>query len=370
VENIASAPGRLRQVDIAKGAACFLMILSHLLGGKLLPASTFAAPLFFAFSGMNAILFLEKSGKSRCFDLFHLVFPVLLFFGGVTQIMIVHRGPLRLAPEFLQFIALEVLLLFGLGKLFKNPRRCGWLFPLPFLVQQLLPWSFLRSFQGTPMAFLFGNGFALFPWLGFVLFGVFILDLGKRSFLRLQAALLGALVLSLAVLKIPLRKFWMSLSYMLLGLLAIALAYTLGRILAGWRINSVFGRLAEFLALPGRNSLMFVYVHYLALRYFASANFLPAFYLMLPLETLYLFLLCVLWLKFYEKVKDEPGLFYPALAMGLLLAGVRWAGWFKPGADLLLVDMAVGILFAFFYVQLRRRAAAFCRRERPARAAA
>ena len=67
--------GRLREVDIAKGMACFLMIAAHLLGGKLLPASTFAAPLFFACSGMNVVLLIEKTRGNRCYDLFHLFFP-------------------------------------------------------------------------------------------------------------------------------------------------------------------------------------------------------------------------------------------------------------------------------------------------------
>ena len=157
---------------------------------------------------------------------------MLLFLGGITQIAVVHRGPLKIIPEFLQFIALAVLLVFGLGKLFKNPRRCGYLFPLPFLVQQLLPWSFLRSFHGSPLEFLFGGGFALFPWLGFVLFGVFILGLEKNVYRGLQAALAAAFVMSYAVAGVPLQKFWMSLSYILLALLVITLAFGLGRLVA------------------------------------------------------------------------------------------------------------------------------------------
>jgi uncharacterized membrane protein len=35
--------GRIQEIDIAKGVACFLMIASHLVGGRLLPASTFSA---------------------------------------------------------------------------------------------------------------------------------------------------------------------------------------------------------------------------------------------------------------------------------------------------------------------------------------
>ncbi len=82
----------------------------------------------------------------------------------------------------------------------------------------------------------------------------------------------------------------------------------------------------------------------------------------------YLFLLCFILLKFYEKVKTEAALFLPALAMGVSLALLRWGGMVSPRSDLLLVDMAIGILFAFLYVQLRRRFAARCERRDEARA--
>jgi hypothetical protein len=354
------ARGRLQEVDIVKGMACFLMIASHLLGGKLLPTSTFAAPLFFACSGMNVILLIEKTRGNRCYDLFHVFFPVLLFFGGITQIVIAHRGPLRLLPEFLQFIALAVLLVFGLGKLFKNPRFCGFLFPVPFLVQQLLPSSFLRFCQGSPLTFAFGGAFALFPWLGFVLFGVFLLGLGKNPYRVLQAVLLAAFFLSYTVGGIPLHKFWMTLSYMLLALLVITLAFSLGQMAARKAGNAWLRRPVEFFALPGRNSLMFVYLHYFVLRFFNIGKLGLSLYLMLLLQTLYLFLLCAILLKFYERVKNDAALFFPSLTMGVLLALLRWTDLLKPRLDLLLVDMVIGIIFAFLYVQLRRKMARFC----------
>ena len=82
---------------------------------------------------------------------------------------------------------------------------------------------------------------------------------------------------------------------------------------------------------------------------------------MLLLQTVFLFLLCFILLKFYEKLKNETALFFPALTMGIILAGLRWGGVLEPRVDLLLVDMVIGILFAFLYVQLRRRFARFLR---------
>jgi hypothetical protein len=354
------AQGRLQEVDIAKGMACLLMIAAHLLGGKLLPAGTFAAPLFFACSGMNATLLFEKSARNKCYDLFHVLFPLILFFGGMTQVAIIHGGRWMVMPEFLQFIALALLLLFALGRLLKDPCRCGYFFPVPFLLQHLLPWSAARSFWGPPLEFLFGGGFSLFPWMGFVLFGVFILGLEKKYFRALLAALLAAFVLSYWVAGIPLSKFWMSLSYLLLALPTIMLAVSLGRAIA-WRAQKpLFRHLAEFFALPGRNALMFVYLHYFVIRFFAMDNFISSDYPMVSLQTFYLYLLCVIFLKFYEKVKTEAALFFPSLTIFAIFAILRWGGLLSPRSDLLLVDMAIGILFAFLYVQLRRRFAAFC----------
>ena len=312
---------------------------------------------------MNTILLIEKTGKNRCYNFFHILFPIILFFGGSTQVVIAHGGRLRVIPEFLQFIALAVLLVFAFSKLFKNPRHCGYLFPVPFLVQQLLPWSFLRSFNGSPLSFLFGGSFVLFPWLGFVLFGVFILDLKKASYRLLQAMLFAAFVLSFAVGRIPLKKFWMSLSYILLALLVITLAFSLGRLIVRWSGNVFVKHLAEFFALPGRNSLMFVYLYYFVLRFFISLNFLSSIYLMLLLETLYIFVLCFTFLKFYEKVKNETTLFYPALTLGVVLAGLRWMDLLKPSIDTHVADMVIGFLFAFLYVQGRRRFVHYCDRK-------
>jgi len=360
----AEAP-RIQEIDIAKGMACLLMIAAHLISARLLTFGTFAAPLFFACSGMNTILLIEKTKGNRRYDLYHLFFPLLLFVGGSTQVVIAHGGRLRLFPEFLQCIAMAVLLIFVLSRPFTVPRRCGILFPVPFLIQQLLPWAFQRSGLGSPLGFIFGNGFVVFPWLGFFLFGVFLLWLKRRRLPWLLAALSFAFALAFAVAGVPLDKFWMSSSYMLLALAAITLAFLLARGIAVGSGAALFKGMAGFFALPGRNSLMFVYLHYFVLRYFATAQFFPSIHLYLLFEILYLYLVCYVFLKFYEKVKSDWDLFFPTLAMGMALAALRWAGWLGPRADLRLADMAVGILFAFLYVQLRRRVARAIQGMRP-----
>jgi hypothetical protein len=357
--------GRIQEIDIAKGMACFLMLTSHFVSAKLLPFGTFAAPLFFACSGMNTILLIERTKDNRRYDLFHLLFPVLLFLGGSTQVVIAHGGRLRLFPEFLQVIALSVLMLFVLGRLFAEPHRCGILFPIPFLVQQLVPGDFLRSCIGTPLGFIFGNGFVLFPWLGFFLFGVFLLRLRRDRVPWLLAVLSLAFVLSFAAARVPLEKFWMSSSYMLLALTAVTLLFWLARRIAAWGGKALFRGVGGLFALAGRNALMFVYLHYFALRYLRTAQFLAAESLHFMFQAFYLYFACLVFLKFYEKVKSEREMFFPALALGVAMAALRWGGWLRPQADARLTDMIIGVLFAFLYVQLRRRFAAICDRRRP-----
>ncbi|MBN2346061.1 MAG: hypothetical protein JXO51_06690 [Candidatus Aminicenantes bacterium] len=359
---MAPAAGRRVEIDVAKGAACLLMILAHLAPHGLLPVGNFAAALFFACSGMNAILMIERTRGSRLFDLYHVLFPLILFFGGSTLIAVIHGGRLRIAFGLLQFIALAIVLVFALSKLFPDPRSCGWLFPIPFLVQQLAPASVLGSRGEFPLSMLFGNRFVLFPWLGFFLFGIFILGRKRGQRRVLMAVLIVAFALSHGIAAIPLRKFWMSLSYILLGLLVIVMALEFGRWISGRPVPFLSRRLSEFFALSGRNSLMFLYMHYFVMRYFAGFVLGIGAWPSLLLKTLILFLACNAMLMFYEKVKIQPGLFLPASFLALALAWLY--GTELPGrhADKRLIVMLLGILFAFLYVQLRRRAADLIRK--------
>ncbi len=352
-------PGRIVEIDIAKGMACLLMIAAHFISAGLLPFGTFAAPLFFACSGMNTILLIARTRGNRRYDLFHVIFPVLLFFGGSTQTVIALGGRLRIAPGFLQCIALAVLALFLLSRAFREPMKVGHLFPLPFLVQQLLPLSFLKSSPGTPLAFLVGSGFVLFPWLGFFLFGVFILRLQRGRFLPLTLLLGAGAGLALGLESGAPRKFWMSPSFIFLALLAVSLAFVLARRIAAGAGRAFSRGLAGFFALPGRNALMFLYLHYFVLRYFVSVDFFPHYSLYLLFTTLYLFYACWVLLLLYEKVKHETSLLFPAFSLMLALGTLRWLVGLKPRGGPPMVDLAIGILFAFLYVLLRRRAAAW-----------
>lgn len=352
------ASARIVEIDVAKGMACLLMIAAHFISARLLPFGTFAAPLFFACSGMNTILLLERTRDNRRYDLFHLFFPALLFFGGVTQIVVTHGGPLRIVPEFLQCIAMSLLVLFLLSRVIRRPLRIGWLFPLPFVVHQLVT----ADFPAAPLNLFFSRGFALFPWLGFFLFGVLLLSLRRAWVTRVATALAVASGASLALSGRMPDKFAMSFSYALLALLATSLFFLLARGMAGRARRGFLGGVVEFFALPGRNSLMFVFLHYFALRYLATADFFPHFAFYLVLEPLYLFAACWVLLRVYEEARHRTALLGPLLGLLATLAALRWRGLLARSVDVRVVDLTVGILFAFAYVLLRRKLSAFCRR--------
>lgn len=359
---------RIQEIDIAKGMACLLMVAAHFISRKILPFGTLAAPLFFAYSGMNTILLIARTRGIKCYDVFHAIFPVILFFGGISHIVITKVGRLHVGMKLLQFIAVAVLLLFLLSKFFKDPRRCGILFPVPFIVQQLLPLISHGTSRALPVEFLFVDEYPLFPWFGFFLFGVFLLGL-KRKFQRwLLAALLAASVLSLGIAGVPVQRSGMSFSYILLGLAAITAALSLARWIAGQSGRIFMKWLGGFFSLPGRNALMFLYLHLVVMRFFLTADFLPSLILYLAWETLFLYFACWVFLLFYERLKNEAVLFFPALTLALLLASLRWAGLLSRPNSVSIVDMVVGVLFAFLYVQLRRRVAAFCDLRNKARA--
>ncbi len=277
--------------------------------------------------------------------------------------VVAHGGRLRIFPSFCKCIALAVLVLFVLSRVFRNPFHMGCLFPVPFLIQHFLP----LTFYGSPLAFLFSQGFALFPWLGFFLFGVFILYLKGKTFYQLTAVLGATAVLGLIWAGGMPNKFLMSPLYILLALLTVSL-FALGRLIAALASRALFNGLTSFFVIPGRNSLMFVYLHYFVLRNFVSADFFHSLYLYLIFELLYLSFACWVLLLIYERIRHEIALLNPALSLLLMLGVLRWGGLLNSWIDLRLIDMIIGILFAFTYVLLRRKFAAWCERGKAAAA--
>lgn len=354
----AVSSSRLTDIDKTKGLAGFLMILAHLDGARIFPFGTFGAALFFLCSGMNTILFIDRSREKRNFNLYHIFFVVLLFFGGFTQIVISHPNESRIVPEFLQVSALSILLILWLSKIFKNIHHVGFLFPIPFVLHLLYQNGVFTLPDVWPQftSFIFGSmAFPLFPWSGFFLFGVFLLHLRKiKKKLFWAFAAFGLLSLfSIYVLRIPVEKFNMSLSYILLSLCVSALFFFLFHTVSSSRKKLRLRWFMSPLETIGRNSLMFVYVHYFAISYIPLRNFIRSPFYMLLFTSILAFLFCAFFVFYYERSKHDFSLFLPALLISFLLVVLQYGGYLSVMTDPKLISIMIGVIFAFLYVQLR-----------------
>ena len=359
---IQSPSRRIVEIDITKGTAGFLMIMAHIAGKGMLPFGTFGAVLFFFCSGMNTVLFMGKFKGLKGANFYHIFFVLLLFFGGYTQIKIAHPSKTAFIPEFLQFSALAVLLVFLLAKLFKNPLHIGYLFPLPFLFHTCFQ-AGLFPFLHTNAAwryFLLGpGGFSLFPWAGYFLYGILLLHIKDKKNSPLVVILsTGSLAaVFIFLLKMPIEKFSMSLSYIFLSLFTVSCLFFFFKFT--WsRVRGKTGFLQaiqSYTAVVGRNSLMFVYLHYFASHYLrintVSIPLPPTAELLL--HTFVYFAITLFFLVVYEKIKGHHDLVIPTVTAGVSIALLRYSGSFGPKMDLRLVDILIGVIFAFIYVQLR-----------------
>ena len=350
---------RLTEIDKTKGLAGLLMIMAHIDGARVFPFGTFGAAVFFFCSGMNTIIFMERVKEKRNYNLYFLFFVFLLFFGGFTQIVIAHPEIRRIIPEFLQMSALSILLILILSKLFKNPRFVGFLFPFPFIFHLIFQKGLLPLQNTWPdfMSFLFGSAaFPLFPWSGFFLFGVFMHYFSrKKGHLFLITFLLGTLsVFSVFVFKISVDKFNMTLSYVCLCLFVCSALFSMFSLFSSERFEN---RLRGFffpLEVVGRNSLMFLYVHYFVLQFIAIKSLSGYPVIMLLLATLLSYGLCSLFVFYYDRIKGDMSLFMPTLFFFILVLVLHYGGYLSVMTDLRLVKILIGISFAFLYVQLRQ----------------
>lgn len=357
-----STSRRIVEIDITKGMAGFLMIMAHIAGRGLLPFGSFGAALFFFCSGMNTILFINKVKGKRGVNFYHILFVILLFFGGYTQIKIAHPLKTSFIPEFLQFSALAILFVFLMAKLFKNPLFTGYLFPLPFLLHlcyQAGYFPFLSA-NAAWRYFLFGpGGFSLFPWAGYFFYGILLLHIRDKKNGPISVILSTGLlaVISIFLSRMPIHKFHMSLSYIFLSLFVASclfffFKFTWSRV----REKAAFIKsIQSHLAVVGRNSLMFVYIHYFAIHYLKLGRVsLPLpLHVVLLLQTIVYFVMTLFFLMVYEKVKGRRDLFIPTLLVTAFIALLRYSGLLSTKLDLRLVDILIGVLFAFLYVQLR-----------------
>ena len=100
---------------------------------------------------------------------------------------------------------------------------------------------------------------------------------------------------------------------------------------------------------------MFVYLHYFILRYLVPGIPDSSDIIELVFQALVAFVICLFFIFIYEKIKLEMSLFVPTVLTVSALVVFRYVMFFKSSTDWFLVDMIIGVLFAFLYVQLRKK---------------
>jgi hypothetical protein len=349
---------RIVEIDITKGFAGLLMIIAHIDGNHVFHFGTFGAALFFLCSGMNTILFMEKNKSMKNKYFYHILFVIILFVGGYTQLVIQIGRLSPLIPGFLQFSALSILLVFLLFKLIKKTIYIGYLFPIPFILHLCFQYNYLHflNINSIWRGFFIGSGaFSLFPWSGYFLYGIFLLELWKKKNRLFIALIITAMlsILFIFILKIPIIKFHMSLSYIFLSLFALTFIFSFVKFIKPIIKIKFFKILKDLIALTGRNSLMLVYVHYLAIFFLKPTYVSIQPMINLIFQSIIAFILTALFLTIYEQIKNNYTLFIPSLITIIIISILRYFNLFHQTSNLRIADMLIGILFAFLYVQFR-----------------
>ncbi|GAB4539320.1 MAG: hypothetical protein Fur002_04240 [Anaerolineales bacterium] len=254
---------RDKTLDVLKGLGCLLMIVAHsslnLNGydrfkfwGGLAPA------LFYAAAGAAAA-FQAKKYQPRGVLLNYALLALIGFsFNRITD------------PDFLQEPEFDIIQIIAVGAsavylLERRYKPKTWLYLalgfLAFALKFILQASFKNVSIVGVTNFLFPPGiFPIFPWLFLFFFGMFAYHADNRINLAL-ALLFAALLFALTQLHISLdleNKWDMSLGYFLACNILIFAAFFLLRAAAPL-IQSAPAGLLNFL---GKNSLLFLYVHF------------------------------------------------------------------------------------------------------------
>ncbi len=347
---------RFREVDLTKGFAGFLMIAAHIDGGRFFYFGTFGAALFFLCSGINTMIFSVRNYDKKNFTLYSLFFSILLFFGGYTQIVIAHGTKTGLIPEFLQISALSIIIISILIKILKKPALTAYLFLLPFFIYIIFRSSL--SFYGKGIfRFFWGRGFTLLPWVGYFLFGLFLFLFRKnKKILYLTILSNTALfIVSFFILNIPIVKFKMTLSYIAASLLFLTLIFYVFSYINSKITNMKLNFIRKSLELTGRNSLLFVYLHYAGIYFFKPKSLETYYPVNLLFQSVVIFLILTIVIFTYEKIKYKKDIIYPLAGIALILILLRISDLLYIKIDLKLIDIYIGIIFAVFYVFLRKK---------------
>ncbi len=353
-----AAAKRDSSIDILKGVGCLVMIVAHSslnMGGyeRFKFWGGLAPALFYSAAGVTAALQAQKY-KPRGVLLTYLFLILLGFsFNRITD------------PGFLEEIEFDIIQMIAVGSalvylLEYYLRPPAWMYLLLGFIAFGMKFALQALFQNVSIVgvtnLLFPPGiFPIFPWLFLFFFGIFAYRANRPANLALALGF-GALLFTLRVRNFPLdveNKWDMSLGYFLVCSILVFSTFFALKIIP---LRNFPNGLLTFL---GKNSLLFLYVHFPIILYLKEIRIHRTvklisqnpylfwiFALALTLVAMILLLQLAKW-KFAAQPFNHLTVWVVMIALvfgvGIFLHAETFVYW---------IEIALGIITALFYARL------------------
>lgn len=337
-------------LDCIKGTACVFMILIHAITlvtvGKSAVGGVFGLLAFFG--GTAPVLFFSVSGiTSSVFQAkksIKVIIPAYLIFGllGVSYIGIwranIYSSTLC---DILQMMAMAVIIIVLIEKSIK-PSKIFYLvasiavFLIHYFITSKMPTFPVKDFLFAPAVF------PIFPWISMVFFGIFLYRIDKKLNLLIGSSTFAAFILASMVTKVDFsNKFNMSAGYFGVSIFIMSIVFYISRTIKFKNLNNP-------ILYFGKNSLLFLYAHLLAIKVFAPfTNSVLLRWLVVLILSYFL----MLGIQFVNRYIEKA--FCNIIIWILMIVAVVLIPLFIRNANLIFsLEMLIGILFSVNYHKL------------------
>ena len=349
-------------IDILKGIGCLVMIVAHSslkIGGyeQFKFWGGLAPVLFFAATGVTAAFQAQKYKPRGVLLTYAFLFLLGFSFNRITDPGFLEE----IEFDIIQIVAISSSLIY-LVEYYFRPRVWVYLllgflaFGLKFIFQKLLAGIFII---GVTNALIPPGIFPIFPWLFLFFFGLFAYRINNYVNAGLAAGL-GATLIILQKINFPIdieNKWDMSLGYFLVCGTLVFSAFFILRFISSWR-EKIF-KYEGLLTFLGKNSLLFLYVHFPIILYLKEIRIHrnvqlifhhPYLFWLLVLGLTLIIMIILIWLakwkfgaQFFDHLPVWIAMTALVFAAGLFISTERFV---------YIIEIGLGLLTALFYPKL------------------
>lgn len=254
-------------LDEMKGIGCILMVFAHSLMFPVVDSKIlfytqyiggFAPIFFFAIVGVTASFQARRKKTIHLLIYYCFFFLLGLSFNGMMQIDFVNNFQF----EILNIIALGTIIVYLIEKNIK-PGNITYLYIslITFFIHFYI--SQTTALQNIPLRqIIFPPGyFTIFPWISYFFIGIFIYNIKntKNYILIILATIFSISIIYFINVDLNILDKWnMSIGYFMLSLLILFSSFYIFR-------SNIFHKTNEILVYYGKNSLLFLYLHFLVI---------------------------------------------------------------------------------------------------------